>query len=401
MLSYDEALARVLDAIPGPLSPESVPLEDAAGRVLSEDMFADSDLPPFDNSAVDGYALRYPDTGAPPTGSIFTVVQTVAAGSAPGRPLRPREAARLFTGAPVPEGTAVIVMQEDTTASDDGQTVTIHADGSSGFLRRAGSDIRRGTLALAAGMALDPGAIGILASLNRASVQCPRLPRVALLTTGDEVIPVGDRPLQIGQIRDSNGPALAAAIRKAGGIVAHRQHVRDTPTAVHQALDACAGCDVVVTSGGVSVGAFDYVKAALEERGGLDFWRIAIKPGKPLAFGRLGDALLFGLPGNPVSSLVTFELFVRPALRKLAGCEDVTRPLVSAVLATSLSHERGRREFVRARLTWREDRYVATPTGTQGSHRLSSLAGADAYLIAHEERGDYAIGESLPAMLLS
>jgi molybdopterin molybdotransferase len=177
--------------------------------------------------------------------------------------------------------------------------------------------------------------------------------------------------------------------------------VRDDRDAVERALDACAGCDVIVTSGGVSVGAFDYVKAALEARGGLDFWRIAIKPGKPLAFGRIGGALFFGLPGNPVSSLVTFELFVRPVLRTMAGHRNPLRRVVSAVLATPLPHEPGRREFVRARLTWEGEGYLATPTGAQGSHRLSSLTAADAYLIAHEEHEEYAAGERLPAMLLS
>jgi molybdopterin molybdotransferase len=400
MLSYDEALTRVLAAVPSLLPSEQVALEDALGRILAEDVLADSDLPPFDNSAVDGYAVRYPATGAPLSGSTFVIGQTIAAGSAPRAPLGPGEAARIFTGAPIPEGTDAIVMVEDTEEIS-GNPVRLHDPGSPSFIRKAGSDIGRGQTALRSGDILTPAVIGLLASLNRAEAPCRCRPRVALLTTGDELVPVGPRPLRLGQIRESNGPALAAAVSAAGGVVVHRRQVPDDPHAVDEALDSCAGCDVIVTSGGVSVGAFDYVKAALEKRGGLNFWRIAIKPGKPLAFGRVGDALFFGLPGNPVSSLVTFELFVRPVLRKLAGHRDVTRPIVTATLAAPFAHEPGRREFVRAYLKWEGDRYIAVPTGAQGSHRLSSLTAADAYLIAHEEHGDYAARDRLPAMLLS
>jgi molybdopterin molybdotransferase len=399
MLSYDEALARVLDSVPGPLPTESVALEDALGRVLAENVIAEGDLPPFDNSAVDGYAVD----GSAPSGKnergVYQRSHEIKAGATEPKPISGNWVAEIYTGAPIPEGADRVVMLEDAEPLDD--KILLKELGEPGdHIRRRGSDVAKGTVALGAGTVVGPAEIGLLASLNREYVPCARLPLVGLLTTGDELIPVGARPLRLGEIRDSNGPALAAALTEAGAVVVHRRHVRDDRQAVEDALDACAGCDVIVTSGGVSVGAFDYVKAALEARGALDFWRIAIKPGKPLAFGRLGDALFFGLPGNPVSSLVTFELFVRPVLRKLSGRRDMTRPVVSAVLAAPLSHESGRREFVRAFLAWQGDHYIATPTGAQGSHRLSSLTGADAYLVAQEDHGDYVAGECLPAMLL-
>lgn len=401
MLSYDDALERILEAVPVPLPAEEVPVGDAQGRALARDLTADTDLPPFANSAVDGYAVHVRDTEAATLERpvALPVTQTVAAGYAPERPVLPGEAARIFTGAPLPEGADGLVMVEDTSLVDT-TTIFLHRPASRQFIRPAGSDLRRGQRALAAGASLDAGEIGLLSALNHTRVLCARRPRVALLTTGDEVVPPGLDPLTPGQIRDANGPALAAAARTAGAVVMARLHARDDADAVRAAFDACAGADVIVASGGVSVGAFDYVTSVLKEAGELAFWRIAIKPGKPLAFGRLGDAVFFGLPGNPVSSLVTFELFVRPVLRRLAGHRAIFRPRVSAVLTTALPHAPGRREFVRAALVWQDDTYQATPTGAQGSHRLASLTDADALLIADEDHGGYAAGDRLPAMLL-
>lgn len=401
MLSYDDALKRVLDAIAEPLRPEAVPLEAAWGRALARDVRAPTDLPAFANSAIDGYAVCVEDTEGATRENPRTlrVTQTIPAGQAPRRSVQPGETARIFTGAPMPLGADGLVMVEDTQA-EDADHVRVYIAGSADYVRPAGSDLRRGDIALEAGAALDAPSIGLLSALNRGEVVCARMPRVALLTTGDEVVPVGDAPLALGQIRDANGPALAAAVREAGAVVVLRQHVRDEAQATEQALGAAAGCDVIVASGGVSVGDFDFVRNAIEQTGTLDFWRIAIKPGKPLVFGQIADALFFGLPGNPVSSLVTFELFVRPVLRRLAGHASLSRPSVTAVLTRPLSHSAGRREFVRARIEWRGTAFHATPTGAQGSHRLASLAGAQAFVIAHEDRENYAAGEAIPAILL-
>jgi molybdenum cofactor synthesis domain len=404
MLTYDEALERVLNVAGGPLPKERVALAAARGRALARDVTAAEDLPPFDNSSVDGYAFRSEDLRPFSPGVVLPVSQVIPAGATRITPLAPGTAARIFTGAPVPPGADAVVMQEDTEnpGGDTGQ-VLLRDAGSAAYIRRAGSDVARGTVALTAGTTLDAGAVGLLAALNVTDAPCTRVPRVALLTTGDEVIPPGSAPLAPGQIRDANGPALAAAVAEAGAELAVREHAADTEASVRAALAACQGCDVIVSSGGVSVGDHDHVKAVAEEMGVLHFWRIAIKPGKPLAFGRVGGALFFGLPGNPVSSLVTFELFVRPVLRRLAGHAQVLRPRTVALLTADLPHAPGRREFVRARVEWRAEdgACLATPTGAQGSHRLASLVGANALLVAHEDRGDYAAGESLPALLLS
>ena len=411
MLSYDQALAEILAAASPVGETEEVPLALARGRVLGEDVYAPISLPSFDNTAVDGFAVRADDTrtASPENPVRLQIVETIAAGSVPTHTLSAGHAARILTGAPLPPGADALVMVEDTREIAD-NTVELLLPASERFIRRVGSDLLVGALALPSGTEIDTGAIGLLAALGQRSVLCRRQPRVAVLTTGDEVYFGGDSTPPFGSIYDANGPALVAAVQQAGAIVAVHRHIGDDPAAIRAALTEASGCDLILTSGGVSVGEFDYVKAAVEEIGSLNFWRIAIKPGKPLAFGRIGDALFFGLPGNPVSALVTFELFVRPALRKMAGYSRLQRTLVSAVLGSPLPHEPGRREFVRARLEAPEKQgkagelpagLRALPLGSQDSHRLSSLASADALLIAHEEHGDYAIGDTLPAILLN
>ncbi|MBC8101732.1 MAG: molybdopterin molybdotransferase MoeA [Cytophagales bacterium] len=406
MLSYDEALERVLSAAV-PLPPEEVPLAEARGRAVSQDVFAPLALPSFDNSAVDGFAVRALDTtGASPQTPVRLMVgETISAGQAPTKALALGTASRIFTGAPLPAGADALVMVEDTESS--GSEVSLYAPGSARFLRRRGSDLQSGALALAAGSEIDAGSVGLLAALGKATVSCRRSPRVAILTTGDELRdPQEDGNLPPGAIFNSNAPALAASVQEAGGIVSLRRHLPDDPEAIRDALAEASRFEVVLTSGGVSVGDRDFVKGAVGALGRLDFWRIAIKPGKPLAFGRVGDALFFGLPGNPVSSLVTFELFVRPVLRRFAGHSRVLRTVVSATLAKPLPHEPGRREFVRARIGAGASDHggsgalIAVPLGIQDSHRLSSLALAELLLIAHEDHGDYAAGETLPALLL-
>jgi molybdopterin molybdotransferase len=296
-------------------------------------------------------------------------------------------------------------MVEDTRESASNE-VEVTATASSSYIRHVGSDLPFGALAVSKGAEIDVGTVALLAALGQHTADCTHRPRVAILTTGDEIKQIEeDSVLPFGTIFDANGPALVAAVRQAGGTVPFgHQHVADDPEAIRAALRKASQCDVVITSGGVSVGEFDYVKAAVEEIGSLDFWRIAIKPGKPLAFGRVGDALFFGLPGNPVSSLVTFELFVRPALRKLAGYSRLTRTVMPLTLGAPLPHQPGRREFARARLeaihTKGGGDVRAYPLGAQDSHRLSSLAAADVLLIAHEDHGDYEIGETLPALML-
>ncbi len=409
MLSYDQALERILAAAAA--SPiwesEEVELTQVHGRALAGDVYAPVSLPPFDNSAVDGFAVVADDTVSASSENPIRlhVAETIAAGSVPRHTILPGQAARILTGAPMPPGADALVMVEDTREAVP-DVVDLLVPASSRHIRRAGSDLPAGALAVGARTEIDIGTVALLAALGGRSVHCTRRPRVAILTTGDEIHRAPDTGrLPLGRIFDANGPALVAAVHQAGGIVPlGLAHAADEPGAIKEALRAASECDVIVTSGGVSVGEFDYVKAAVEEMGSLDFWRIAIKPGKPLAFGRVGSALFFGLPGNPVSSLVTFELFVRPALRRLAGFARVVRPIIPLTLGAPLPHHSGRREFVRARLEIANEKgdgsLRAYPLGAQDSHRLSSLASADVLLIAHEDHQDYHAGETLPAMLL-
>ena len=412
LLSYDDALQRILDALPlAPLNTEPVPLKGARGRVLGRDITARENVPPFSNSAVDGFAVQEADTlsATPDAPAVLRVTQTIAAGATDAAQMvRAKQAARIFTGAPLPPGANAIVMVEDTETqtqvSPHTETVRIFAPASPAFIRQAGSDIALGQTALVSGTLLGAGAIGLLAALSVDTVPCVMRPRVGLITTGDELVQDAQNALLPGQIRDANGPALFAALGEAGAEIAAVCHARDTPDAVHAAFNACisAQCDIVIASGGVSVGDRDFVKSVVEARGTLRFWRTAVRPGKPLAFGTIENALFWGLPGNPVSSLVTFELFVRPVLRKLGGFTQIFRQSTPAYLTQAVGHEPGRREFIRAHLIWNDEKavYEATPTGAQGSHRLMSLVGANALLIAHESRGDYPAGELLPALLL-
>ncbi|GAB4466151.1 MAG: molybdopterin molybdotransferase MoeA [Armatimonadaceae bacterium] len=411
MLSYDQALARILAAAPTPTEPaRSIPANLATHSpwVLAKPLVAEQDLPPFDNSMVDGFAVRLADTrnAAEDSPISLTIVETIPAGYWSRRFIETGQAARILTGAPVPQGADAIVMQEDTETR--GEKVLIKTPASSKFIRRKGSDIRQGEVAIPAGMVIHPGEAALIAALRPETVSVLwRKPQVAIVTTGDEVLPwrrTDSTPaLQPGQIYDANGPALFRAVEDSGGNPNHPVHVRDDVKETRQALQSILNNspDVIIASGGVSVGERDYVREVVSELGELDFWRVAVKPGKPLAFGKIGSTLFFGLPGNPVSSLVTFELFVRPVLRKLAGYTELTRPQVNAILTTNLPHEPGRREFVRAKLHWQDDTYHATPTGAQGSHRLASMVGANALLIAHEDHSDYSAGESLPALLLT
>ncbi|MBC7804764.1 MAG: molybdopterin molybdotransferase MoeA [Akkermansiaceae bacterium] len=392
MLTYDEALQRVL-AQTDPLPAEIVPVADAYGRALTESIVAAENLPPFDNSAVDGFAVG---DATYQGGYVRDYAGTVLAGQIPSRDLGSGAAVYVATGAMLPVGTSGIVMVEDTVEGEP----AIHGPAFARFIRRAGSDVEKGETVLRAGDVVDAGAVGLLSSLGVTRVSCHSRPRVGILSTGDELVPVTTRVLPPAMIRDSNSHAIEAAALAAGGVVIQRLHAPDDKDAIRNALLSLSGCAVVITSGGVSVGDADFVKGIVEEIGSLDFWRIAIKPGKPLAFGRVGNALFFGLPGNPVSSLVTFELFVRPVLRRLAGHRETSRPHITATLAEPLPHEPGRREFVRARLEYRDGEAFATTTGSQGSHRVSSLVGANALLIAHEDHGDYEVGERLPALLL-
>ncbi len=370
-LSVDEALERVLSRI-APLEATEVGLLDSLGAVLTEDASADRDVPPFRNSAMDGYAVRGADVQQ--GGVRLHVVGAVAAGSLPDRAVGQGEAMRIMTGAPMPDGADTVVRVEDT---DNGsESVTINVAAPLGIaVRQAGEDLRAGDVVLARGTWLRHADIGVLASIGRAKVNVIRRPNVAVLSTGDELVDVGEQPGP-GQIRDANRHALAAAVRASGCAAFELGIARDSASDLRHALGNAAFGDLVVTSGGVSVGDHDHVKPVVDAMGQMDFWSIALRPGRPLAFGELrtkrGAVPIFGLPGNPVSALVTFELFVRPALLKMAGRTKLHRPRVKARLLDRIDKPTGLRMFARG--IHDDAAGTVRSTGPQGSGILRSMS---------------------------
>ncbi|HET9979330.1 MAG TPA: gephyrin-like molybdotransferase Glp [Ktedonobacterales bacterium] len=400
MLSVEEARERVLARF-HPLEAEQAPLTEALGRVLADDALAREASPPFTNSAMDGYALRSADTRA---ASVQAPVRLrlageVAAGSVYAGETQPGEAIRILTGAPLPAGADAALQQELTEVADG--WVTIRQPVAPGpNVRHAGEDVRPGALLAQAGVELGPAEIALLASLGVSPLMVRRRPRVAILATGDELVSPGE-PLKPGQIYNSNTPYLIAAVTRAGAIPVALGAAPDRADALREKLAQARGHDLILTSGGVSVGDYDLVKQILGEQGAMEFWRVAIRPGKPLAFGFLGATPLLGLPGNPVSAAVTFELFGRPAIRRMLGAAQVERPVVDVVLAGEAIQRADRRQFVRARLSSEQATLVAHPTGAQGSHIISSLRGATALLVIFEGTGYVHAGEHVPALLLN
>ncbi|TMF25249.1 MAG: molybdopterin molybdotransferase MoeA [Chloroflexi bacterium] len=395
-MSADDALARILSGVPA-LPAVSVPLLDALGLVLAEDVSADRDVPPFRNSAMDGYAVRADDVARAP--AQLRVVGEIAAGGFPDRAIGRGEAMRIMTGAPMPDGADTVVRVEDTDNRSD--VVTITAATPKGLsVRQAGEDLRKGETILTSGTVVRAAEIGLLASVGKAMVRVFKRARVAVLSTGDEIVDV-DAPIARGQIRDANRYSLASAIRAAGAEPWVRGIVRDTPDALRAALREAMSADAIVTSGGVSVGDHDHLKPVLSELGSIDFWAIAIRPGRPLAFGELRDGErrvpIFGLPGNTVSSLLTFELFVRPALLRMQGRRNVTRPRARARLLEPVDKIKSLRFFARG--IYDADAGTVTTTGPQGSGILRSMSLANCLIDLGEGRERYDAGETVDLIL--
>jgi molybdopterin molybdotransferase len=397
MISYDNALEIVLREA-RPLPAEDVALADVTGRVLAEDVATDRDLPPFDRAAMDGYALRAADVAAAP--AALEVAGEVRAGEWPGFSVGPGQAARIMTGAPVPPG-ADAVQQVERTQPLDEFRVTIQAAVAAGAnVAPRGSEARAGDVVLARGRTIDPSVIAVLASAGKARVRVGQRPVLALLVTGDEIVDVGARPAP-AQIRNSNGPAIAAQARLAGADVRLLGVAPDRQEAIVAALRAGLGADVLVVSGGVSAGDYDLVEPALLDLGAtLLFTRVAIKPGAPLVFGRLGETLVFGLPGNPVSAQVTFELFVRPALLKVQGARALARPRVSVELLAAVKNRSGRKSHLPARVRFEGGRLVARTIRSMGSGDLAAHARANALVVIDADREETAAGETAEALLL-
>jgi molybdopterin molybdotransferase len=392
LLAIEEARRLVLEAV-RPLPAEDVALLDALGRVLAEDVESPISVPPFDSSAMDGYAVI---AGGP---AQLDVVDESRAGHPAGATLQGGQAIAISTGAAVPEGATAVVPVEDTEQVDG--RVSVPATEAGANIRRSGEDIQAGEVVLRAGERLGPAALGVAASVGRASLQCARRPRVALLVTGDELTDPGE-PLRPGAIYSSNGYALSGQVERAGAEVVTRERVLDRADATLAALSAALGdADVVVVSGGVSVGPHDHVKGALEQLGAREvFWGVSLRPGKPTWFGSAEGSLAFGLPGNPVSAMVTFQLFVRPALAALQGA-DPSATRTTALLGAPVRRNPRREQAVRVRLAAGDQGWLATPTkGPQGSHVLTSMLGADALALIAPGEGDAAEGERVEVELL-
>lgn len=401
MISVEEALERILAEI-APLTITQVPLPEALGLVLAEDVIAQEDIPPFANSAMDGFALlsqdSQPRNRQPPR---LRVTGEVAAGYVADHAVEPGTTMRIMTGAPVPPG-ADAVIQVELTRSEGPESAWVEilqtvAPGNN--IRPAGEDMRHGQKILSRGTEIGPWEIGVLATLGRPDVPVIRRPRVAILGTGDEVIDI-DEPLRPGKIRNSNSYLLEAAVRRACGEPQRLGVARDTVESLREKFTEAVRSDLIITSGGVSVGDFDLVKNIMTEQGDIHFWRINMRPGKPVAFGHIGNVPLLGLPGNPVSAAVTFELFGRPVIRKMLGHTRLVRPQVDVVVEDGVSDRAMRRHYVRARVEWRDGRYVARTTGNQGSHIMTSLLNANALVIVPEGGVEVHPGDTAKAIML-
>ena len=380
MLPFEQALARILAAVPA-TSPETVSLRKSAGRFLAADAFSPGDLPRFDNSTMDGYAVRAADIAAASPGAPIhlRLAGRVAAGEEAQASVTPGTCVRVFTGSPLPAGADAVVMQEDTSPlpSSDPDSIGILTPAHSGEnVRQRGEDVAQGAVIGSTGERLGPGQIALLAAAGLTEVTVGRPPTVGLIATGSELVEPGT-PLRPGQIYESNRPALAAAIGASGALCHVFPIVADALDGTRRVLsDALTRCDAIVTSGGVSVGDMDFLKPAFEQTGGtLEFWKVDMKPGRPFVFGRYRHKLLFGLPGNPVSALITFLLLVRPALLRWQGARDVSLPGHPAQLAEPLTNDGARRHFIRVRVDGAGKVFSA---GTQASHILSSMAAANA-----------------------
>ncbi|HWH30895.1 MAG TPA: gephyrin-like molybdotransferase Glp [Mycobacteriales bacterium] len=402
MISYAEHLENVLRGLE-PLQPLELGLMDAHGCVLAEDLVAPADLPGFDNSAMDGYAVRAQDVAGASESApvVLPVTGDVAAG--PASPLRvmPGVCVRIMTGAMVPAGADAVVPVEHT---DGGVAqVAVHRPATPGqHVRRAGEDVRAGETVLPSGTHLGAVQIGLAAATGRSRLIVRPRPRVVVVSTGSELVEAG-APLEPGRIHDSNSPALTAAAHEAGAIAYRVGIVPDDPRRLADTLeDQLVRADVLVTSGGVSVGAYDVVKEVLSRLGTVRFDEVAMQPGKPQAFGTIGpDATpVFGLPGNPVSALVSFEAFVRPALRRMLGATPIERPRVRAAATERLSSPPGKRSFLRVWLEVRDGAYVVTPVSGAGSHLLAGMARANALAVVPEEVQEVPAGAGVEVLVL-
>ncbi len=407
MISVDEALEKILERI-DVLEAEESPILGCLGQVLAEDVSSPINIPPRDNSAMDGYAVRSADTrgASPKSPRLLRVIETVTAGATPRREVKAGTATRIMTGAPIPKGADSVVKFENTDEPErqgTPQKIGILTEVEPGLeVRRAGEDISAGSLVLKKGTVIRPAEVGILASLGRSKVMVIRRPVVAILATGDELVDV-TQALPQGKIYNSNSYSLAALVLRYGGIPMMLGIAPDSDDSLVTKLRLGQNADMVLTSGGVSLGDYDRVREVLAKEGEIIFWRVREKPGKPLTFGVLKGGRnipFFGLAGNPVSAMVNFELFARPAVLKMMGKQKLAKPIVEAVVEEAIENTDGRRVFTRAIVEKRGGKYFARLTGPQGSGILTSMALANGLVIIPEDKPGVKRGDLVKVMML-
>jgi len=396
MIPVAEALDAILSSV-SVLGSERIMTNQALGRVLAEDIVSDVTIPPLDNSAMDGYAVRSGDLAELP--ARLRVIGDLPAGSRSRVVVGSGEAMRIMTGAPVPDGADVVIKQEVTRR--DGDCVEIlEREPVAANIRFAGEDIKAGDKVMDFGIRLRPAHIGVLASIKRATISVCQRPRVAILSTGDELVDI-DGNLGDGRIVSSNSYSLAALVQENGGTPVMLGIAHDTPEDLRACFEHALHADIIISSGGVSVGDYDFVKDVLRDMGAeMSFWKVAMRPGRPLAFGTIGRIPAFGLPGNPVSAMISFEQFVRPAMRKMSGLQKMFRSTLTAVMDEPLETKTGLTYFLRCRLRREPDGYHACTTGAQGSGILMSMAEANALIIIPETVGNVHAGDRVEVQVL-
>ena len=400
MITVDEALDKILSCIQ-PLGAEKVSILEALGRLVAEDVYAKGDIPPLDNSGMDGYAVRSEDikNAAQDRPVRLEVIEDLPAGSISSKIVQRGQAIRIMTGAPIPKGADGVVPVEDT-GKQDGFVLILKAIRPGRNIRKAGADLKKGERVISEGDSIRPAEVGILASVGRAFVSVYQRPLVAILCTGDELVDV-DGDWGKVKIVSSNSYTLAAQVKDCGAIPIQLGIAGDRKEEIENKLRQGVRADVLITSAGISVGDYDLVKDVLSDLGmEMVFWRVAMKPGKPLAFGTIGRKPVFGLPGNPASSMVSFEQFVRPSLLKMMGHRQLFRPTIEAILKEDIFKEPGRRLFVRAFVSSEKDQYFVAMSGSQGSEVLQSMVRANGLIVIPEDREVVRAGEKVKVQLI-
>lgn len=400
MISIEEAREKILSQV-SMLESMELPILDCLDLILAEDIYSDNDIPPFDNSAMDGFAVRAEDLrdAEPDDPVTLAVIEEIPAGKVSEKMIVSGTASRIMTGAGMPVGADAVVQVEHVSETEDTVIFTGPVEVGKN-VRRAGEDVAKGELVLKTGTDTGPAEIGLLASLGRKKIKVVRRPKVAILSTGDELLDI-DEPLSPGKIRNSNSHSLAAQVIEAGGIPVMLGVARDNKEDIKSKIIEGASNDILVTTGGVSVGKFDLVKDCLEELGAeLLFWKVAMKPGKPLTFGKLDGALIFGVPGYPVATMVSFEEFTRPTIRKMMGKEELFRPVVEAVLEEDVKKKPGRVNLLRCIVTRTEDGYTVKTTGPQGSGILKSMVMANGLAVLPAEETFLPKGSKVEVQLI-